>query len=138
MATCQLTYQTFKDYPFTTWKMWSQFTSIFSLPSKLKLFLTLACNTWILLLDNWQQDIYGRLLKTEGKKGVNYINYHTIEIYCEIMGLDGIFRKNKMKNAPLPKISLLVQIGGEIQAPLCSDDVIQILLKQPWINPGLC
>ena len=68
MATCQLTYQTFKDYPFTTWKMWSHFTSSFSLKSKLKLFLSLACNTWILLLDNWQQDIYGRLLKTEGKK----------------------------------------------------------------------
>ena len=54
------------------------------------------------------------------------------------MGLDGIFRKNKTKKAPLPKISLLVQIGGEIQTPLCSDDFIQILLKLPWINPGLC
>ena len=55
-------------YLSTTWKMWSHFTSSFSLTSKLKLFLTLACNTWILLLDNWQQDIYGGLLKTEGKK----------------------------------------------------------------------
>ena len=53
------------------------------------------------------------------------------------MGLDGIFRKNKMKKPPLPKISLLVQIGGEIKAPLCSDDFIQILLKLPWIDPGL-
>ena len=43
------------------------------------------------------------------------------------MGLDGIFRKNKTKKAPLPKISLLVQIGGEIQTPLCSDDFIQIV-----------
>ena len=104
--------------------MWSHFTSSFSLKSKLKRFLSRACNTWILLLDNWQQDIYGGLLKTEGKKGVNYISYHTIEIYCEITELDGI--------------CLLVQIGGKIQAPLCSDDFIQILLKLPWIDPGLC
>ena len=34
------------------------------------------------------------------------------------MWLNGIFRKNKMKKAPLTKISLLVQIGGEIKAPL--------------------
>ena len=27
---------------------------------------------------------------------------------CEIMGLDRILRKNKMKKAPFPKISLLV------------------------------
>ena len=27
---------------------------------------------------------------------------------CEIMGLDKILRKNKMKKAPFPKISLLV------------------------------
>ena len=40
---------------------------------------------------------------------------------CEIMGLDGIFRKNKMKKVPLPKISLLVHLGGEIFAPLCSE-----------------
>ena len=34
---------------------------------------------------------------------------------CEAMlGLLVIFRKNKMKKAPLPKISLLVQIVGEI------------------------
>ena len=33
---------------------------------------------------------------------------------CEVMGLVSIFRKNKMKNAPLPKISLLVQIDGSI------------------------
>ena len=25
---------------------------------------------------------------------------------CEIVGLDGIFRKNKLKKAPLPKLSL--------------------------------
>ena len=32
---------------------------------------------------------------------------------CEIVGLDGIFRKNKLKKAPLPKLilKLLVQIG---------------------------
>ena len=33
---------------------------------------------------------------------------------CKIMGLISIFRKNKMKKAPLLKISLLVQIGEEI------------------------
>ena len=30
----------------------------------------------------------------------------------EIIGLMGIFTKNKMKKAPLPKIILLVHIGG--------------------------
>ena len=30
------------------------------------------------------------------------------------MGLDGTLRKKKMKKAPFSKISLLVQIGGEI------------------------
>ena len=34
--------------------------------------------------------------------------------FCEIMGLVSIYRKNKMKNAQLLKISPLVQIGGEI------------------------
>ena len=33
---------------------------------------------------------------------------------CEVMRLVSIFRKNKMKNAPLPKISLLVQSDGSI------------------------
>ena len=33
---------------------------------------------------------------------------------CEIMGLGGILRKNKMRKASLPKISLLMLIGGEI------------------------
>lgn len=33
---------------------------------------------------------------------------------CEIMELVAIFRKNKMNKASLPKISLLVQTGGEI------------------------
>ena len=33
---------------------------------------------------------------------------------CEIMGLVYISPKNKMKNAYLLKISLLVKIGGEI------------------------
>ena len=45
---------------------------------------------------------------------------------CEIMGYVGIVRKNKMKKNPLPKISLLVQIDGEIEAPLSK---IHILLK---------
>ena len=34
----------------------------------------------------------------------------------EIMGYVGISRKNTMKNTHLPKISLLVQISGEIKA----------------------
>ena len=54
MATCQLTYQTFKDYPFTTWKMWSHFTSSFSLKSKLKLFFVLHAipESFCLITDN--------------------------------------------------------------------------------------
>ena len=51
------------------------------------------------------------------------------------MGSNGIFRDNKMEKNPLPKISLLVQIGGgDIQAPLCFNDAIQILLKLAWIE----
>ena len=38
------------------------------------------------------------------------------------MGLVGIFRKKKMKNVHLSKISLLEQIGEEIEATLCPDD----------------
>ena len=45
------------------------------------------------------------------------------------MGLVCISRKNKMKNVYLLKISLLVQIGEEIKATLCSDDSIYILLR---------
>ena len=33
-----------------------------------------------------------------------------------------------MKNAYFPKISILLQFGGEILALLCADDSIQILL----------
>ena len=33
---------------------------------------------------------------------------------CEVMRLVSIYRKNKMKNAPLPKISLLVKSDGSI------------------------
>ena len=32
----------------------------------------------------------------------------------EVMRFVSVFRKNKMKNAPLPKISLLVQSDGSI------------------------
>ena len=49
------------------------------------------------------------------------------------MGLVNIFRKNKIKNVPLPKIDLVVEICIEILAPVCSDDSIQILLKMAWI-----
>ena len=44
-------------------------------------------------------------------------------------GLVGISRKRKIKKGPSPKISLLVQIGEQIWAPVCSDDSAQILLK---------
>ena len=39
-----------------------------------------------------------------------------------------IFKKSRMKNDYLPKISLLLQFGGEMLALLCPDDSIQILL----------
>ena len=44
------------------------------------------------------------------------------EELCEIMACTGIVRKNKVKKAPLPETSELMQIDGEILAPLCSDD----------------
>ena len=44
------------------------------------------------------------------------------------MGFVGIFGKSIMKNASLPKISILLQFGGEILALLCPGDSIQILL----------
>ena len=40
------------------------------------------------------------------------------------MGLATVFRKNKLNKTPLPKISMLVQIGEEILVALCSDDFI--------------
>ena len=43
------------------------------------------------------------------------------ELY-EIMACTGIVRKNKVKKAPLPETSELMQIDGEILALLCSDD----------------
>ena len=49
----------------------------------------------------------------------------------EIMGLHKIFSKSMMKNAHLPKISVLLQLGGEILALLCSVDSIQTLLILP-------
>ena len=44
------------------------------------------------------------------------------------MGFVRIFEKSVMKNAYLPKISILLQFGGEILALLCPSDSIQILL----------
>ena len=44
------------------------------------------------------------------------------------MGFVSIFEKSMMKNAYLPKISILLQFGGEILALLCPGDSIQILL----------
>ena len=37
------------------------------------------------------------------------------------------------KKKPLPKIGLLVQIGGETWLPLYSDESVQIFLKLDWI-----
>ena len=51
---------------------------------------------------------------------------------CEIMGLVSISKKNKIKKAPLPKISLLVQFGEEIYATLCSD--VSIVNVMIWAN----
>ena len=43
-----------------------------------------------------------------------------------------IIREMKTKNESLPKISILVQIAGEILQQLCSNDSIQFLLKITW------
>ena len=41
---------------------------------------------------------------------------------------DLMFAKSMMKNANLPKISILLQLGSEILELLCSNDSIEILL----------
>ena len=43
-----------------------------------------------------------------------------------------MIRGIKTKNVCLAKISILVQIVGEILPQLCSNDPIQILLKTTW------
>ena len=48
---------------------------------------------------------------------------------CEISSLVVIFRKIKIKNASMPKFSILPQISDEILSWFCSDDPIQILIK---------
>ena len=53
------------------------------------------------------------------------------EFLIQIMGFVRILKKSKMKNIYLPKISILLQFGGEILALLCPDDSIQILLILP-------
>ena len=40
-----------------------------------------------------------------------------------------MFRKNKMKNASMPKFSILPPISDDMLPRLCFDDHIQILLK---------
>ena len=52
---------------------------------------------------------------------------------CELMGLVSILRKNKLKKMPSPRIRLLLLIGEKKSEPVCSDDVIHILLKLAWI-----
>ena len=47
------------------------------------------------------------------------------------MGFHKILSKSMTKNACLPKISVLLQFGGEILALLCSDDSIQTLVILP-------
>ena len=53
------------------------------------------------------------------------------------MGFVSILGKSMMKNAYLPKISILLQFGGEIVALLCPDDSIQILLILPQFHKEL-
>ena len=48
------------------------------------------------------------------------------------MGFVEIIRAIETKNVPLLKISMLVQIVGEILPQLCSKDSVQILLKIAW------
>ena len=43
-----------------------------------------------------------------------------------------------MKNAPLLTMSILLQFGGVILAPLCSDDSIQTLLILPQFQMFGC
>ena len=50
----------------------------------------------------------------------------------ELMRFVEIIRAIKTKNVSLPRISMLVQIVGEILPKLCSNDSIQILLKMAW------
>lgn len=51
---------------------------------------------------------------------------------CKIMGLVGVFRKNRKKKPLAKNQPVRVQIGEEIQAPQCSDDSIQTPSKICW------
>ena len=51
---------------------------------------------------------------------------------CKPMGFVEIIREIKAKNVSLPRISMLMQIVGDILPQLCSNDSIQILLKMAW------
>ena len=51
---------------------------------------------------------------------------------CKLMGFVLIIRAIKIKHVSLLKISMLVQIVGEILSQLCSNDSIQIHLKMAW------
>ena len=48
------------------------------------------------------------------------------------MGFVGIIQAIKIKNVSLSKISVLVQIFGEILPQLCSNDSLQILVQMAW------
>ena len=49
-------------------------------------------------------------------------------LICKNMGFHQ--RKSMTKKAPLPKISMLLQFGGEVLAILCYDDSIKTLSLQ--------
>ena len=51
------------------------------------------------------------------------------DVTFEITRFVSIFGNAMIKNAYLPKISILLQFGGEILALLCPDDSIQLLLN---------
>ena len=51
---------------------------------------------------------------------------------CELMRFVEIIREINTKNVSLPRISMLVQIVGDILPQLCSNDLIQILPKMVW------
>ena len=55
------------------------------------------------------------------------------EVKCDVTKIQICEIKEEMKKANLPKISPSEQVGEEIQAPICFEDRVQILLKLAWI-----
>ena len=52
---------------------------------------------------------------------------------CDVTKIQICEIKEEMKKVNLPKISPSEQFGEEIQAPICFEDRVQILLKLAWI-----